>query len=82
MGFELRLVSSLAAARTREALYNSWDKNEPKDAQVILHMLNAGLTQVYCDPLVCQINDIKELSQTHYQISMYKVRVQHSIMTH
>ena len=33
-GFEVRLVSSLALARTREALHNSWDKNDPKDAQV------------------------------------------------
>ena len=35
-GFDVRLVSSMAAARTREALHNSWDKNDPKDAQVIL----------------------------------------------
>ena len=34
-GFELRLISSLALARTREALTNGWDKNDPKDAQVI-----------------------------------------------
>jgi len=81
-GFELCLVSSLAAARTREALYNSWDKNDPKDAQVILHMLKTGVTQNYHDPLLHQINDIKELSQTHYQISQQKVRIQHSIMTH
>jgi len=38
-GFELRLVSSVALARTREALHNGWDKNDPKDAQVILNML-------------------------------------------
>ena len=38
-GFELKLVSSVALARTREALHNSWDKNDPKDAQVILHMM-------------------------------------------
>jgi len=31
-GFAVRQVSSLAAAKTREALYNSWDKNDPKDA--------------------------------------------------
>lgn len=31
-GLELRLVSSIAVARTREALHNSWDKNDPKDA--------------------------------------------------
>lgn len=33
-GFELKLVSSIALARTREVLHNSWDKNDPKDAQV------------------------------------------------
>ena len=33
-GFEVRLISSVALARTREALHNSWDKNDPKDAQV------------------------------------------------
>jgi hypothetical protein len=31
-GFQLHLASSLALARTREALHNSWDKNDPKDA--------------------------------------------------
>jgi transposase len=44
-GFEVRLVSSLALARTREALHNSWDKNDPKDAQVILHMLRIQATR-------------------------------------
>jgi transposase len=34
-GFDVRQVSSLGLARTREALHNSWDKNDPKDAQVI-----------------------------------------------
>ncbi len=46
-GFELRLISSVALARTREALHNSWDKNDSKDAQVILHMLRIGATQRY-----------------------------------
>lgn len=35
-------MSSVALARTREALNNSWDKNDPKDAQVILHMMQIG----------------------------------------
>ena len=81
-GFTIKLVSSLAAARTREALYNSWDKNDPKDAQVILHMLKAGMTQIYCDPVLHNINDIQEISSTFHQVSLRKVRVQHSIMTH
>jgi transposase len=81
-GFELELISSVAASRTREAMYNSWDKNDPKDAQVILHMLQTGLTQIYYDPLEHRINDIQELSQTYCQVSLRKTRVQHSIMTH
>lgn len=28
-GFEIKLISSIALARTREALHNSWDKNDP-----------------------------------------------------
>ena len=81
-GFELRLISSVAAARTREALFNSWDKNDPKDAQVIVHLLKTGVTQTYHDPLVHGINDLQELSKTHFQISLHKVRLQHSILTH
>ena len=68
-GFELRLISSVALARTREALHNGWDKNDPKDAQVILHMLRIGATQRYVDPLAAGINDLQELSKTHETIS-------------
>ena len=67
-GFHLELVSSLALARTREAMHNSWDKNDPKDAQVILHLLKAGLTQHYHDPIVHDLNDLQELSKTHHQV--------------
>lgn len=40
------------ATRTRspEALHNSWDKNDPKDAQVTLHMLKVRATPRYHDP--------------------------------
>lgn len=81
-GFTLQLVSSLAAAKTREALYNSWDKNDPKDAQVILHMMKTGISQTYCDPMSHSINEVQELSKTYYQVSLRKVKVQHSMMTH
>lgn len=50
-GFLPSLVSSIAVARTRDALYNSSEKSDPKDPQVILHLLKSGTTQVYCDPL-------------------------------
>jgi transposase len=39
-GFDVKLISSMALARTREALHNGWDKNDPKDAQVILLILS------------------------------------------
>jgi len=81
-GFEARLVSSMALARTREALHNGWDKNDPKDAQVILHMLRIGATQRYHDPLVAGINDVQELSKTHEAISRAKTEIQHRILTH
>jgi len=81
-GFEVYLISALAAARTREALHNSWDKNDPKDAQVILHLLKTGVVQIYYDPLIHQFNDIQEISKTYRQISSRKVKVQHSIMNH
>lgn len=81
-GFELRLISSLAAARTRDARYNSWDKNDPKDTHVLLHLLKTGGSQRYHDPLVHAMNDLQELAQTHYQVSLRKVQVQHSLMTH
>lgn len=50
-GFEVRLISSLALARTREALHNGWDKNDPKDTQVMLHMLKIQAAQRYHEPL-------------------------------
>ena len=81
-GFDVRLVSSLALARTREALHNGWDKNDPKDAHVILHMLTIGASQRYHDPLAAGINDVQELSKTHEAISRAKTEVLHRILTH
>jgi transposase len=81
-GFEVKLVSSVALARTREALNNSWDKNDPKDAQVILHMMEIGNEQYYHDPLVCGTNDIQELSKTHDTVSKSKTELWHRVLTH
>jgi transposase len=79
---ELRLISSLALARTREAITNGWDKNDPKDAQIILHMLRIGHVQRYCDPLVHGLVDIQELSKTHEAISKAKTELWHRLLTH
>jgi len=81
-GIELRLISSVSLARTREALTNGWDKNDPKDAQVILHMLKIEATQRYYDPLDHGLNDIQELSKTHEVISKAKTEVWHRLLTH
>lgn len=81
-GCRLRFVSSLAVARTREALFNTWDKNDPKDAQVILHLLKHGTTQAYVDPLVTGHHDLQELANTYQQVSLRKVRLHHSLVTH
>ena len=81
-GFLLCLVSSIAVGRIRDALYKSWDKNDPKDAQVILHLLKAGTTQIYFDPLENHYDDLQELANTYQQISLWKVRLYHSIVAH
>ncbi len=44
-GFEAVGIGSVAQARYREAMFNSWDKNDPKDALVILEMLKRGAVQ-------------------------------------
>ena len=77
-GFALRLIPTLALARTREAMHNSWDKNDPKDAQVILHMLKTGLAQTWHDPLVNSINDMQELSKTHHQVTLARCVLAHA----
>jgi transposase len=81
-GFHLELIPSLAVARTREAMHNSWDKNDPKDAQVLLHLLSTGFTQHFHDPLVNHIHDFQELSLTYAQVSFEKTRTQHRLLTH
>lgn len=81
-GFEMKLISSVALARTREALHNSWDKNDPKDAQVILHMMTIGAEQFYHDPLMHDLNDIQELSKTHDIVSKSKTELWHRLLTH
>lgn len=81
-GHEVHFVSSVATCRTREALFNSWDKNDPKDAQVILHLLKSGTTQIYRDPLEAGTHDLQELLGTYRQLVDRKTRLYHSLCTH
>ena len=81
-GFQVRMVSSVASARFRDAVFNSWDKNDPKDAGVILSLLKQGITQRYHDPLEEGIHDIQEISKTYHQLVLSRTRLQHSLLTH
>lgn len=81
-GIEIHLASSLACARAREMLFRTWDKNDRKDAKVILYLLQNGLTKPFHDPLLAGYFDIQELSNTYYQISLARTRCYHSIVNH
>ena len=69
------VFSSIAQARYRKAKFNSWDKNDPKDALVILDMLKHGIVQQYVDPMIAGNHDLQELSKTYFQISRLRTRV-------
>lgn len=81
-GFSVYLVSCVTAARFREAMFNSWDKNDPKDATVILELLRQGKVMHYHDPVVAGILDLQELSKTYVQVTGARTHLQHSILTH
>ena len=81
-GFEVCFISSIASARYREVMFNSWDKNDPKDAAVLLELLKQEITQRYVDPLIAGHHDLQELSKTYYQVTLSRTRLQHSILTH
>ncbi|KGU81429.1 transposase family protein [Burkholderia pseudomallei MSHR543] len=81
-GHEVVSIHSVAQARYREAMFNSWDKNDPKDAQVILEMLRRGTYQRYVDPQIAGHHDLQELAKTYYQVSRARTKVQHSLINH
>jgi len=81
-GFELKLVSFIALAHTRDALHNSWDKNDPKDAQFILRRLEIRAVQVFHDQLLAGTSDIQELSKTCEMVARSKTELWHRILTH
>jgi transposase len=81
-GIKVVSISSLALARLREARFGTWDKNDPKDAQVILSMLAQNMVQTYYDPLLAGTHDLQELSNTYFQITLGRMRLQHSLMLH
>lgn len=81
-GVDVVSISSVAQARYREAKFNSWDKNDPKDAAIILDMLKHGLVMRYVDPIIAGNHDWQELSKTYYQVSRARTKLLHVIATH
>lgn len=81
-GFSVVSVSSVAGARYREALFNSWDKNDSKDAHVILQLLKHGIVQHYHDPLLAGDHDLQELAKTYHQIVLARKRLADSLLNH
>jgi len=81
-GFPVVSVSSVAGARYREVLFNSWDKNDPKDATVILHLLKQGIVQHYHDPLRAGDHDVQELAKTYQQVTRARKRLADSLLNH
>lgn len=81
-GFDVCLVSSVTCARYREARYASWDKNDRKDARVILEVMQQGMTMRYVDPLVAGWHDVQEIAKTYWTVTLARTRVQHSLLTH
>ena len=70
------------SARARELLFKTWDKNNRKDAQVILYLMRQNMMKPFYDPLVEGTMDIQELSNTYHQISLARTRCQHSLINH
>lgn len=81
-GVDVHLASSLACARVREALFNSWDKHDRKDAKVIMYLLAQDLTKPFHDPLVHGHMHLQELAGTYHQVSLARSRCHHSLLNH
>lgn len=81
-GCKCFLVSSLSCARAREMLFNTWDKNDRKDSQVILYLMQQGVMKPYYDPFIENTIDIQEISNTYHQISLARTRCMNSLFNH
>ena len=81
-GLSVVSVSSVAGARYREAMFNSRDKNDPKDATVILQLLKHGLVQHYHEPLLAGHHDLQELAKTYRQVTLARKRLADSLLNH
>lgn len=81
-GVQCHLVSSVRCARAREMLFKTWDKNDRKDASVIMYLLEQGLSSPFYDPLANGIIDIQEISNTYHQVTLARTRCLNSLVNH
>lgn len=81
-GCKCFLVSSLSSARARQMLFNTWDKNDRKDANVILYLMQQNLMKPFHDPLLMGVMDIQEISNTYHQITLARTRCMNSLFNH
>ncbi|MBU2872553.1 IS110 family transposase [Marinobacter salexigens] len=81
-GCQCFLVSSLVSNRAREMHYQTWDKNDRKDARVILYLMEQNIMEPFHDPLRSGVVDVQELSNTYHQISMARTRIMNSLFNH
>lgn len=63
-------------------LFKTWDKNDRKDASVIMYFLEQGLSSPFYDPLVSGIIDIQEISDTYHQVTLARTRCLNSLVNH
>ena len=63
-------------------LYQSWDKNDRKDAKVILYLMEQGIMQPFHDPLLHDLMDVQELSNAYHQVSLARTRCMNSLFHH
>ena len=81
-GISVVSVLSVAGARYREAMFNSRDKNDPKDATVILQLLKHGLVQHYHEPLLAGHHDLQELAKSYGHVALACKRLADSLLNH
>ena len=81
-GFEIVLLSSLRAARFREATFGTTDKNDRKDSIVLLNMMKQGIIQHYHEPLYSSCHDLRELSNVYNKVTTDRTKAQHVLVTH
>lgn len=63
-------------------LFKAWDKNDRKDASVIMYLLEQGLSSLFYDPLANGIIDIQEISNTYHQVTLARIRCLNSLVNH